>query len=72
MDLKELAIEAIYETGFVCDWEGDYLLHFLEQAEFEGWLSENTFYFASYKLQYYFKQLRDGSLSFLAVTKRVE
>ena len=70
MDLKELAIEAIYESGMNCEWVDDLLMHFLEQAEFEGYLSENTFYFASHLLQYYFKH-HNGSLVFLAVSQRL-
>lgn len=71
MDLKEQAIEAIFESGFKYEGVDDLLSHFLEQAEFGGYLTTNTFYFMSYKLQFYFKQLNDDSLAFIAITKRI-
>ena len=70
MDIKEQAIDAIYESGMNCEWVDDLLMHFIESAEFEGYLSENTFYFSSHLLQYYVKN-QNGSLAFLAVSQRL-
>lgn len=69
MDLKELAIDAIFESGVNCEWVDDLLMHFIELAEYGGKLSENTFYFTSDKLHYYFKQ-HNQQLILMAVGQR--
>ena len=70
MDVKELAIDAIYESGVNCEWVEDILMHFIELADYSGKLGDNTIYFTSDRLHYYFKQ-HNGELILMAISHSI-